>query len=394
VWLAWRRRRTGPDHAHDAAVRRLEGVAEQLEEQLVRSRRRFWPGIVALGLGAVIFLGSISWGSDRLDVSPPPTDFPHEIAFRGPGWPVTHRGIVLGTNIQVSGCHAPVEVTIVAAATAEYWRRNARDIARRPRFELEVDDLNLASVTAGVADLRDTLDPSGVSLAPFDKRSSRGVTGLRVRKRDDLQLTAITGRVENWHKTWSPIYVHFFAEWLAPRGRGSCFVRLPALVGTGSIALLDALLDPGGILQAFNNLTVYGGSLDPSSSLPAPTTFASPTSAWHCVNSVPPTRDASPEAQRRGEVAPGIVPTPSGSGVAFTEDAFRSSRVRTQTCGGVAVVEETGSDVARDLDLLIVGALIGLGLALLVQGLLTTGQAASEARPARGRREPENPGAE
>jgi hypothetical protein len=172
--------------------------------------------------------------------------------------------------------------------------------------------------------------------------------------------------------------VHFFANWLAPRGRGSCFVRLPALVGTGSIALLGASLDPSGILQAFNNLTVYGGSLDPSSSLPPPTTFASPTSAWQCVNSVPPTRSASPEATRRGEVAPGIVPTPSGHGVAFTEGVFRRSRPAAQTCGGVAVVKEAGSDARRDLELLILGAVIGLALALIIQGVMTVAQGYSE----------------
>jgi hypothetical protein len=355
---------------------RLEVVAEQLEDQLARSRTTIWPAIVAAGLGVVLIVGSIMWGRARLDVSPPPTDFPPEIAFRGPGWPVTHRGIVIGTNLQVAGCDAPVEVTILAAATAEYWRRNRRDIAQTPRFEFEIDGPNLVNVTAGLADARDNLDPSRLSLAPFDARSAHGVTRLRVRRRHEQ--TVITGRVERWDRTWSPIYVHFFAGWLAPRGRGSCFVRLPALVGTGTIGLLGASLDPGGILQAFNNLTVYEGSLDPSSSLPPPTTFASPTSAWHCVNSVPPTRSASSEAQRRGEVAPGIVPTPSGSGVTFTEGAFRASRLRAQTCGGIAVVEETGSDARRDLELLILGAVIGLALALIVQGVMTIAQASSE----------------
>jgi hypothetical protein len=297
--------------------------------------------------------------------------------FRGPAWPVKHRGIVIGTNLQASGCSAPVEVTIVVAATAEYWRRHRREIKASPRFEFEIDDPAIGKITSGLAGAEDTLDPSRISLAPFDARSPRGVSELRVRRRD--QQTVITGRVANWDRTWSPVYVHFFAEWLVQRSRGSCYARLPRLAGAGAIVLG---LDPGGLLQAFNNLTVYGGSLDPSLSLPPPTTFASPTSAWQCVNTLPPARSPSREAQRRGEVAPGIVPVPSGSGAALSEDLFRRSRSRGQTCGGVAVIEEAGSDVRRDLDLLILGAVIGLALALIVQGIITTAQAGLEARSA------------
>jgi hypothetical protein len=192
---AWRRRSPGPDHSHAAVVTRLEVVAEQLEDQLARSRTTTWPGVVAAVLGAVLLFGSLTWGLTRLDVSPPPT-FPPEISIRGPGWPVTHRGMVIGTNLQVAGCDAPVEVTILAAATAEYWRRNRLAIAKSPRFELEVEGTHFVDVTAGLADARDNLDPSHLSLAPGQPRSARGVTGLRVRVDRNLRQSELTGRVE------------------------------------------------------------------------------------------------------------------------------------------------------------------------------------------------------
>jgi hypothetical protein len=228
--------RDSPDSAHRLATQmphRRPGAAailERFEDQLASLGTIVWPATVAAVFGALILALALTWGRTRLEISPAPFESPPAVAFSGPAPQLAKRGIVLGANLQASGCHSPVEVTIVASGTAEYWRRNRRTIPRNARFELKVDDPTIAHVTAGLASAADNLDLGNAFVrAVGPRRVARRLRCVRIQRGKDQ--TVVTGHIENWRRTWSAVYVHFFANWFAPRGRGSCYVRCPPASG-------------------------------------------------------------------------------------------------------------------------------------------------------------------
>jgi hypothetical protein len=109
------------------------------------------------------------------------------------------------------------------------------------------------------------------------------------------------------------------------------------------------------------------GSLDPGGSLPAPNQVSERTVIWECEERHALVGLPTIEQLERGETSPGIVSAPDG--IAFTEDVYRRQPFRYAGCSALAVIRETGSDTTRDVDLLLVGAALGLALSFIGTGV-------------------------
>jgi hypothetical protein len=216
------KKRRGPGRCHDCLVG-LEGLPLQVRhdclvglEGLFLRVRSFW----ARASGS-------EFGLPALETKSPPIRHNPSNCVRWATVDGPIRGIVISTSILVESCDQPVNVTVVASGTAEYWRRNRHRIRRlRGLFALAIWDPDVRNIRIGVVDpaagvqplpsLRETLDTSGVRLKRI---ASNG------------RATAVTGDVLNWRQTWKSIALNFQANWLYPRSVGTCFLRLPALTG-------------------------------------------------------------------------------------------------------------------------------------------------------------------
>lgn len=63
-------------------------------------------------------------------------------------------------------------------------------------------------------------------------------------------------------------FIHFYADWSAPRGKGSCYMRLPALTGRFPVTLLAGATRTKCGPARVQQLDVFGGGLDPNASFP------------------------------------------------------------------------------------------------------------------------------
>ncbi|MFL5816993.1 MAG: hypothetical protein ACJ76L_05260 [Conexibacter sp.] len=133
-------------------------------------------------------------------------------------------------------------------------------------------------------------------------------------------------------------------------------------------------------LLAYNSLNFYGGSVDLAQTRPSPAMQSDTSMTWQCEERFPLPLPPSPRAYRRDELVPGLVMEPETRGAAFTEHAFRRGSFRSEGCTGLATLVEGGANTLRDVRLLLLGAFVGLGLALFAQGAIAALQARVDIR--------------
>jgi hypothetical protein len=259
----------------------------------------------------------------------------------------------------------------VAGGTAEYWKRRVWRRARPGQsnpFSLAIPKAfrnEAVSLTASEDDL------AGPLYADSDSGSANKVL---TRPRDTRELagggtlTVLTGSVRDWSVDQLGVMATFEADWLTRRGFGSCYLRLPGLVGedsispaqqthnrvfpnqlaaersgkvkpgdllihdprTGQVVVYEPRLQP---LRGSTTVKVENGSVDVGASLPSPNRDFDGHPKWTCK--------ATQLSRKDYKSLP----------------AQDLERKHASTCAALAVIEEDVARTQRDILLLMLGAL-------------------------------------
>ncbi len=395
-------------------MRRLRDVLSLLSGQVARSigwlytaAARWWR--VALAVGLIV--GSLAFGVPLLSQDSPRRAEPASIGFVPPGAAKPGRGFSVGIVARLTECGEPLQVTVVAAGTAEYWLDNAQALRGRARFRLAVPNVvgEKVRVRPGTT-ATDVVDPDTARLRRSDVPliAPKDFQIEHPRKVGDLKdLTIVHGTIRNWQATLAPIVAEFQADWTEDRGVGSCFIHLPAIAGDLSIlsaqrALGNArdfgklIVEPDeltvdsrglaivaryrpGLEVAYGSATVrvYDGSIDSDDSLPPPTESVNGNPTWTCVGRARSTRLLAGRRSRAGGENEDYVllgPDPLGSAGALSSVALRAGP--SGDCSAVVAAIESSAQWKRDLMLLLIGAFVSLGVTILVEFALGMRQAA------------------
>jgi hypothetical protein len=295
---------------------------------------------------------------------------------------------------EVKDCASNVHVTVVAEPTAEYWvaHRNAEEV----RFALpDATDgdvrFRLGESASDVTTPQDVVDRGQSSTAAADGANIRVLEKGYEGGKGDLLVARL--RVRHWNRTLAPVIASYSADWLEDRGLGSCWLRLPALTGDLTVlaakralglayplgedlpanrgdlrvssrpAKAQAVYTPG--LDAIHgSITVVTPQAEIGESLPSPpgSTNGSPT--WICR--AQPKAKARPLRSTRPSSTPSVI---SGTADGASSGAFSArviSSAKSGDCSAVVAVIESSAGWQRDLFMLVVGTLVGLGFTLLV----------------------------
>jgi hypothetical protein len=328
-------------------------------------------------LGIALVGTTMSVGLHYLDADEVPRGEAPAVGFVPPAPAKMHRGFALGMGVQVERCDEPVHVTLVAAGTAEYWKDNARRLRSAGNFRLGIPEAHLAHLHFGMGEyLSDVTNP--IDATPWPEK----VVHLREKRvRVVHDMTVISARVPEWGWSQSPVVAHFDADWLEPRGRGNCYLRLPALSGdltasateqaagrarhgesefpcykrgecetmTSERNHLTTVYRPREEMVHGNVMAVAaaGGDVVANDSIPEPNAVVEGDVAWTC--------DSRPRPNKRSVFS------------------FSLSELEQQTagnCSGFAVVAERDAGDRRDATILMMGILIAVGLGLLIESIM------------------------
>jgi hypothetical protein len=293
----------------------------------------------------------------------------------------------------VKDCGRNVDVTVVAQPTAEYWlaHRNAHHVSfALPDARAEDVRFYLGESASDVTTPQDVVDRGQRSAGPDAGRIRVVEKGYADRKRD---LLVASLEVPHWNRTLAPVIASYSAPWLEHRGLGSCWLRLPSL--TGDLAVLaarralgqdvplgrDPPSNPGDLLVSsrradaqavykagleaiHGSITVVSPEGEIGESLPSPpgSTNGSPT--WIC--GAQPKAKARPLRSSSPSSRPAVI---SGTARGASSGAFSArviSSAKSGDCSAVAAVIESSAGWRRDLFMLVVGTVVGLGFTLLV----------------------------
>jgi hypothetical protein len=291
-------------------------------------------------------------------------------------------------SVSVESCKKPVSVVVVAGASAEYWRRHARGFPNPARFKLALPDVHdgEVKVTAGssASDL----------VAPDSAGGSSGSSAVVLpsefhvdKARQKGATTIVSGRFRNWSDTFVPVVAAFKANWLERSGLGHCFLKLPALVKDYSVfaaqfarnrvmsrerfegtlgvyssrAGQTAPYDPGvEIKQGLTTVRFHHGHVLSGDSLPVADRTVDGDPAWTCDGGKP----RSP-GSLRSKTAPDILIGRYGTPAAFSRAALE--REVAGDCSAFVLLSQENAQRTRDILLLLIGAGVSLGAALLVE---------------------------
>jgi hypothetical protein len=344
---------------------------------------------VGFGLvGASLIVGVVFLAQRDI---PPPLSGGIGVMPAKPVLPSDKRGLAVALATRVDSCSNPVTATLVAAGTAEYWS-DYRAIVR-PTTNESVRLPFLIVLPKGVTGRPSVgLAANGTDIEdPFDARFAT-TADIQWKVVSIREGTAIRGTVTDWPITLRPLMVRFRANWLEPRGLSSCYVRVPALTGTSTAgSLVEALgndcrqvnqlfptakepacqtkIQAGRVPYVAGFMPTYGtsivavtsGEVSPSLSEPPPTKVVNGDQAWTCTSNE---ETVGPFPRRRDAPVPDSV---NGSEVtAFSLSAIENAA---GSCRAVVAIDEGSASYSRDLLILVVGAVIGLGLTFAVEAV-------------------------
>jgi hypothetical protein len=298
-----------------------------------------------------------------------------------------NRGFMASLGARFRSCDEPVDVTIVLAGSAEYFEDRESGLRRRRAREVMV-----GVPGKDLEDLRMGYGSTYFDLfVPFRSVETQDaeVRFTAAEPRERRAVTSIAGRMAAWADHMAPIVVRFKADWLVPRGLGTCYLRLPALVGTSSvIGAQDArgrsVANRAEMLRKFPKAaaqvsdeedtifvpydtgltTIEGVSVvDPGkndllSSQPETQVITGGRPGLSCTAHSPRTGELG---DKRAELVLGET-----AGVAMRHASFPGLASELD-CGGVFTMAEAGAGNQRDLVLLLIGAFFSLGAALLLE---------------------------
>jgi hypothetical protein len=358
---------------------------------------RFW----RIGLALALVVGPLAIGVPLLTERNPTRAEPVSVGFVPPTPAKPGRGFTIGLAATIHDCDQPLDVTVVAAGTAEYWLDNADRLRGNSTFQLALPNvLDKPKLRPGTT-ATDVVDPATTELRKDDPPLLTG-DDFRYESvpvdsaKDGDELTIVRGTIRNWPSSLVPIIADFKADWTEDRGLGSCFVQLPAIAGDYSI--LSAQRARGmakkveELVVDFDDLTVdsrnlgigapydaslelaYGtatvrtphGSIDLNDSLPQPTVSVNGNPTWTCTGQA----RAATVLDEDADKAPAgnyvlLGPSLRGTAGALSTQALVAGPAG--DCSAVVVVVESSARWTRDLLLLLIGAFVSLGVAILVE---------------------------
>jgi hypothetical protein len=352
---------------------------------------RIGPGVA---LGTALVAVPVIVAVDQLRVSPPARQEPASLAVIPLPAPKQGAGVAVGMLAEVKDCGSDVDVTVVAEPTAEYWlahrRANAVTFAL-PGVRDEDVRFRLGQSASDVTTPQDVVD-RGSRGARADAAGIKVLDTGYVGSKRDLLVAKL--EVPRWNRTLAPVIASYSADWLEHRGLGSCWLRLPAL--TGDLTVLAAQRARGyafplagvrlpanqgnlrvsstradaqavyarGLDAVHGSITVVSSAAEIGDSLPGPSGSTNGSPTWTC--------QAQPKADVHSLRSPprsSTIAVLSGTGSRASAGAFSAKVIaaaKTGDCSAVAAVIESSAGWQRDLFMLVVGTLAGLGFTTLV----------------------------
>jgi hypothetical protein len=353
-----------------------------------RWARDHWPILI---LGGLLTLVPVPLGLVLLRTSTPEREEPTAVGFVPPVPAAAHQGFSLGMDVSVESCGKPVSVVVVAEATVGYWRDRAKRFPKVGRFRLALPDVVRGDVAvAPGSSASDLVSPYTARDASLTSSAVLGSEFHVATPKTDRGTTVVSGRIRNWSSSLAPIVARFRANWLERSGLRLCQLRLPALVKDysvfaaqlargnvvrpdrfegkpGEIAVSSERLnraapyDPG--VETTGGITTVRfdeGEVRSSDSLPVADRSIDGNPTWTCDGGKP--RETGGLRARR---APDILIGRYGVPESFSRDAV--DREAASDCSALVSVAESDADRWRDVILLLIGALVSLGAALLVE---------------------------
>lgn len=378
----------------------LSRIASQVSRQvgwLSLLATRFW----RVGLALALVVGPLAIGVPLLSEKNPTRAEPVSVGFVPPVPAKPGRGFTIGLAATIRDCDEPLDVTVVAAGTAEYWLDNADRLRGKASFQLALPNvLDQPKLRPGTT-ATDVVDPATTELRKDDPPLLPGgdfrVESVRIDSEEQGdELTIVRGTISDWAATLVPIIADFQADWTEDRGLGSCFVQLPAIAGDYSILSAQRARgearDVEELVVDFDDLTVdsrnlgigapydaslelaYGtatvrtphGTIDLNDSLPQPTISVNGNPTWTCMGQA---RAAKVLGEDAGEKPAGnyvlLGPSLRGTAGALSTPALVAGPAG--DCSAVVAVVGSSTRWMRDLLLLLIGAFVSLGVTILVE---------------------------
>jgi hypothetical protein len=346
------------------------------------ARGRFVRPSTFLGVALVLASGLLAWQESRVRTAP--TAAPLGMGFVVPVHPRDRRGIYVRVRVRTDGCRNPVRVEALAGGSDEYWSRASVPTPDLARVAFAIDDTRVRNLRLRLARVSEA-DPTAIppysrarEFAPPGTLSH--VTTEVLRAGGSYGVKVISARVRLWGLYQAPMIASFDADWISRRDGASCFLRLPALVGYGAdcalavpmkrlfitnLPLLVApreqgppVCDPGreAATSASTFVDAAGAHVDATASQPPP--GGSDLLRWSC--SAPRSMN-SRVVGAVGELP--VAPPPT------VHDLHRSVG-EARTCAANVVLAENGGASRQTLLLIVYGAIMGLGLTLVVEGIM------------------------
>jgi hypothetical protein len=378
--------------AHDAAAARQADQLTTLARSLAASARaderpnqRSWyrsPRVVAVVvICCLVPLAAGIWlGIDQLNVDQPPLISPPSIALAPPIPATNSQGFATAVTVAVHGCANPVDVNVQFAGSIEYWVHSEHVLSHgvpAPGVALK-QPLPIAVTVEGppVQNLRLSI-PAIVTphpLAVMHPVSVRVVPPGGTVSGAPVYLAA--GLVDQWDYSHSVVVASFKADWVYPRGSGSCYVLIPALVSPTTdcaTGVAEATFQSGvsshpdqstwehdctdndqteSVNIGSNAVQGYGDSVNPANSLPPPTRTAD--SVWTCQEVPQPAIVPIFPAEPKLGLQPVIVPSMA---------ELRRYDNANADCSAIVELSSPNSATTSQLLLLLAGALIAVGAA-------------------------------
>ena len=382
------------DHGQEGEQGRTPDVA--WHRKLLTALAQGWQ----LVLAAALIVAPLAFSLRLLSFKPVQLREPASIGIVPPVEGKPNRGISVGVAVELDGCEEPVRIAVIVAGTAEYWLDQHRRLGRTATLKIALPGANAKQlkVTAGAAatDVLLQTATTGASSADQESLQFRPIAVLNRSKRAYASL-AVAVAVRDWARTLAPVVIRYeTTSWLEKRGLGSCSIRLPAVTGALSVLAsqqanqraqplghilpplptqvlvsshakqVEAIYRPGlGAQLGYTTVSVKGGSIATGESLPSPDKHLNGSSTWTCRSRA---NRAGLLDRKSKQHTPELLVGPSLKTTgALSIDALRDAS--SSDCSAVAVVVESSAALKRDAILLVTGALLGVGAALLSSSL-------------------------
>jgi hypothetical protein len=281
----------------------------------VSSRRKAGAAsAIAAVVGLAMLAGTVVYGVSYLRTENVfLSEYGQRIEFEGPSRGSGTHAFYVGAEFHVSGCDDPVEVVLAAFPHREAAQAHAGSTGS---FTFEVGS-PLKTLASDLAFVRSPRTGKRIDM------SRSGAISYR------LSDGRVTGNVQRsaWDWTKRPIAARFTANLLEKRNKNSCFLNVPLFpdASDGRVADRDV---SSKTMDSWTRVTTDSALVvDAEASEPPPTRDESGTPVWQCH-----------------------------------EDAG--------ACYGTAVITEKDAENHRDLNLLLMGLLLSLGSAALLEGVL------------------------